>query len=45
MEHRPRGDLADPPTCLDAQDVHPARLLAVEPDPDERPWVVIVVSE
>lgn len=46
MEHRPRDlDVADPPTCLTAEDVHPARLLAAEPDPDARPWVIVVVAE
>jgi hypothetical protein len=42
MEHPVRGDLADPQLAT-AEDVHPARLLAAEPDPDTRAWVIVVI--
>ncbi len=46
MNQPTSGDLADhPPTGLDAEVVHPARLLAVESDPAEVPWVIVVVDE
>jgi hypothetical protein len=40
---RPDDHAPDPPTVT-AEAAHPARLLAVEPDPDERPWVLVEAS-